>query len=615
MAYTITNSDNSRTITVQDTTVDTTYALKLIGRNVSGYGQYFVENTVRHLENFASTTSPSGEKLTGQLWYDKSESILKYWNGSTWKRATNIIVNSSAPSTSNTGDAWFDTGNQKLYIYNGTTYKPAAYSGEVTNEYSSDSSVGSPSNYGTKLRNIYLTDSGGNPKPVLGLVYVSDGTVNGGATTTTDGKETLMGIFSDHPEFVAGSTDSKSDGQNINYFTELSATGGIGTTIKPGMNLRDEYAATAVALAERAYKADTTYKINLGNIGSPGSNIDAGSIITTLGSYIPTTDDAFTLGSASSKFAEMYSGTITIGDGSTGLISANGSVDLGESSTRFANGYFTNIDVSGNVTFGAGTQNLGTSGAPVENFYSANASITTSLTLGSGGTAFTLPITDGSADQALITDGSGAVSFGNVALSTTTFTAGAGLTGGGTLASNRTFNIGAGSYIIVNADSIEADATTAATANKLVARDGAGNVAANYFVGTATAAQYADLAEIYSADADYEPGTVVKIGGDAEITQTSSHADTDVFGVISTDPAYLMNSSADGLPVALQGRVPVKVIGKINKGDRLISSDEPGMAWAYVDSDSYDTRAVIGRSLQDKEDGGIGIIEAVIGIK
>ena len=133
MAYTITNSDNSRTITVQDTTVDTTYALKLIGRNVSGYGQYFVENTVRHLENFASTTSPSGEKLTGQLWYDKSESILKYWNGSTWKRATNIIVNSSAPSTSNTGDAWFDTGNQKLYIYNGTTYKPAAYSGEVTN--------------------------------------------------------------------------------------------------------------------------------------------------------------------------------------------------------------------------------------------------------------------------------------------------------------------------------------------------------------------------------------------------------------------------------------------------------------------------------------------------
>ena len=611
MAYTITNSDNSRTITVQDTTVDTTYALKLIGRNVSGYGQYFVENTVRHLENFASTTSPSGEKLTGQLWYDKSESILKYWNGSTWKRATNIIVNSSAPSTSNTGDAWFDTGNQKLYIYNGTTYKPAAYSGEVTNEYSSDSSVGSPSNYGTKLRNIYLTDSGDICRAPAGALQISS---VGGATTTTDGKETLMAVFSDHPEFVAGSTDSKSDGQNINYFTELGSTGGIGTTIKPGMNLRSEYAATAVALAERAYKADTAYKINLGNIGSPGSNIDAGSIITTLGSYIPTTDDAFTLGSASFKFAEMYSGTITIGDGSTGLISANGSVDLGTSSTRFANGYFTNIDVSGNVTFGAGTQNLGTSGAPVENFFTANASITSSLSLGSGGTAFTLPITDGSADQALITDGSGTVSFGNVALSTTTLTAGAGLTGGGDLSTNRTFDVGAGSYIIVNADSIEADATTAATANKLVARDGAGNVAANYFVGTATQAQYADLAEIYEADAEYEAGTVVKLGGEKEITQTSNHADPDVFGVISTNPAYLMNSDASGLPVALQGRVPVKVIGKIAKGERLVASDEPGMAWA-LGTDEYDARAIIGRSLQDKEDGGIGIVEAVIGAK
>jgi len=142
-----------------------------------------------------------------------------------------------------------------------------------------------------------------------------------------------------------------------------------------------------------------------------------------------------------------------------------------------------------------------------------------------------------------------------------------------------------------------------------------GNVTASYFVGTATQAQYADLAEIYEADADYEPGTVVKIGGEKEITQTESHADTDVFGVISTNPAYLMNSEAEGLAVALTGRVPVKVLGKIKKGDRLISSDEPGYAWAYTDSDSYDTRAVIGRSLQDKEDGGLGIVEVVIGVK
>ena len=141
-----------------------------------------------------------------------------------------------------------------------------------------------------------------------------------------------------------------------------------------------------------------------------------------------------------------------------------------------------------------------------------------------------------------------------------------------------------------------------------------GNVTGNYFLGTATSAQYADLAEIYSADEEYEPGTVVKIGGEKEITQTTNHADTEVFGVISTDPAYLMNSEAEGLPVALTGRVPVKVIGKIKKGERLVSSDEPGYAWA-LGSDEYDTRAIIGRALTDKQDGGLGIIEAVIGVK
>ena len=139
-------------------------------------------------------------------------------------------------------------------------------------------------------------------------------------------------------------------------------------------------------------------------------------------------------------------------------------------------------------------------------------------------------------------------------------------------------------------------------------------LSADVFAGLATSARYADLAENYKADADYEPGTVVKLGGDAEITQTVSHNDTDVFGVISTTPAYLMNSDAEGLPVAMTGRVPVKVIGKVRKGERLISSDVPGVAWALAD-EAYDPRAVIGRSLDNKDDGEEGTVEAVIGVK
>ena len=192
-------------------------------------------------------------------------------------------------------------------------------------------------------------------------------------------------------------------------------------------------------------------------------------------------------------------------------------------------------------------------------------------------------------------------------------TAGSGLTGGGT-SGNVTLNIGAGSYISVAADSIAVDATSANTASKVVARDASGNFSAGVITATATQARYADLAEIYKADADYEPGTVVKLGGSEEITMTVEHADTEVFGVISTDPAYLMNKDAEGLPVALTGRVPVKVIGKIRKGERLVSSDVPGLAWALGDEE-YDARAVIGRSLEDKDNGNEGIIEAVIGVK
>lgn len=138
------------------------------------------------------------------------------------------------------------------------------------------------------------------------------------------------------------------------------------------------------------------------------------------------------------------------------------------------------------------------------------------------------------------------------------------------------------------------------------------------FHGTATSAQYADLAEMYVADADYEPGTVVKIGGSEEITQTTEAMCDQVFGVISTNPAYLMNSEIKGLPVALAGRVPCRVIGPCNKGDRLIASEEPGIARVasvHEAQDANDWYRVIGRALQDKTTESVGLVEIVVGAK
>ena len=98
-----------------------------------------------------------------------------------------------------------------------------------------------------------------------------------------------------------------------------------------------------------------------------------------------------------------------------------------------------------------------------------------------------------------------------------------------------------------------------------------GNIAATEFQGLATSAQYADLAEIYASDAEYPPGTVVTVGGDAEVTRASPDA-VYLAGVISTAPAYLMNSAADGEAVALVGRVPVRVVGSINKGEAVFAT-------------------------------------------
>ena len=136
----------------------------------------------------------------------------------------------------------------------------------------------------------------------------------------------------------------------------------------------------------------------------------------------------------------------------------------------------------------------------------------------------------------------------------------------------------------------------------------------NNIYGTAVHAQYADLAERFAADAEYESGTVVEMGGPNEITAAVADLSEDVFGVISTKAAYLMNSAAgtDSThpPIAVQGRVPVRVTGIINKGDRLVSAGN-GVARAGQRSE-ITAWNVIGRALENKTTTGEGVIEAVV---
>ena len=146
---------------------------------------------------------------------------------------------------------------------------------------------------------------------------------------------------------------------------------------------------------------------------------------------------------------------------------------------------------------------------------------------------------------------------------------------------------------------------------------GVGNIGAtgatfNTVFARATTAQYADLAEIYTSDQQYPGGTVVVFGGEAEVTQSHSPHDTRIAGVVSTQPAYLMNDTETGVPVALQGRVPCRVLGPVSKGDRVVSSHIAGVAQA-LDPLHYQPGCIIGKALQAIDNAEISIIEVVVG--
>jgi hypothetical protein len=150
--------------------------------------------------------------------------------------------------------------------------------------------------------------------------------------------------------------------------------------------------------------------------------------------------------------------------------------------------------------------------------------------------------------------------------------------------------------------------------------NGVGNIgnSTGYFntvFAKSTSAQYADLAEMYRADKQLDAGQVVEFGGDYEIQKSTSSHSTRVAGIVSTNPSYLMNSAMDvphKAPVALTGRVPCYVVGKISKGDRLVASDISGVA-TVLSMDLYQPGCIIGKALEDYDSQDIGKIEVAVG--
>ena len=183
-----------------------------------------------------------------------------------------------------------------------------------------------------------------------------------------------------------------------------------------------------------------------------------------------------------------------------------------------------------------------------------------------------------------------------------------------TNASGTTTNLG-GTFTFMG--SVHEDGSESPNSGSFVLADiKASTVEAN-LTGTATAAEYSDVAERFASDTAYEPGTVVALGGAEEITQVNEEGSDEVFGVISSldQAAFKMNGGAgndDTHPyIAMTGRVNVKVIGSVNKGDRLISASVPGYAKAAIKSECTAFN-VIGRALTSKTEAGQGTVLAAV---
>jgi hypothetical protein len=301
--------------------------------------------------------------------------------------------------------------------------------------------------------------------------------------------------------------------------------------------------------------------------GLLGNASDAGGAATYLSS---STVRAY-LGVIDAAAGGTFNGTLNVRDV---YPTANSTYSLGTNALRFLNIYGTNVYDSGNRVLTSVTVSPGTG---MSGGGTMNAGPTGTVTLTNTGI---LSVT-GTANQVSITAGQ-----------------------------NPTFSL---PQSIATTSDVQFNKASLKYLTAVDAGSGWAVVQGTWKLDTGASFQatYADLAEKYSSDNQYEPGTVLVFGGDREVTISSIAGDRKVAGVVSTNPAYNMNVECiNGIDVALQGRVPCKVVGFIRKGDMMTTSHVPGVATSSVNPT---IGSIIGKALENYDSTEVGIIEVAVG--
>ena len=603
MAYIINRFSGQQLVVLEDGTLDTSTSLGLLGRNYTGYGETQNENFLFLLENFANDNPPS-RPITGQTWYNTDVGALNVYNGTAWAPVGSAVISDTEPEGFD-GGIWYKDITDQLFVYDSGLWKligPEAIEG-----------------FGmTKVLAEKIRDSNGTEHAALKVVV--DGTV---LAVCVDDAFTI-----DDANAIPGFSILQA-GTNIStarpVIGSLVGNAESASKLNPGRTINGVYfdGQTDIAITSNTTNTLTrgTYLTGANFNGSTATTWSVDASPSNVIGKIVARDSAgdFSAGTITANLLGNVSGNVTTASGTStfNIVSANefiGATLSGNAftATKLQTARTINtvlFDGSANITVPAdgntltGTQlavnivdshltNVGT-------LSSLDVAGATGITLGGPSTSVA-PLRiylDASTIPTLYSRNSG-IRFTILDPTQPSSTAAISLVNAATALALGGPN--APAMIPVNTATTDLGISTAKW----------NNVHANFFVGTATAAQYADLAEKYVADQEYEPGTVLEFGGEFEVTLAEDGSNR-LAGIVSTAPAYLMNSECVGtcvVALALQGRAPCKVRGKISKGDMLMSAGD-GYARKAI---SPQIGTIIGKALADF-DGVNGVIEVAVG--
>jgi hypothetical protein len=275
MSYTINLTDGALFATIADGTINTSSSMTLVGKNYAGYGQFLDTNFIHLLENASNTTAP-GAPLTGQLWWDSGNGLMKVYTGTTWKTISSATSSSTAPSNNVTGDLWYDTTNQQLNVWTGTAWLlvgPQFTAGQGTTGAIAATITDNTSVAHTVIE-LYVNDA------IVGIVSKDAAftpavaisgftTVRPGITLATGGNTALFQGTSTDSQSLGGlsSTQFMRTDANTSTTGTLSVLNNTGLAVGASSNFRVSVSGNDVTLRNQTSGGNLYFGVNVaGNV-------------------------------------------------------------------------------------------------------------------------------------------------------------------------------------------------------------------------------------------------------------------------------------------------------------------------------------------------------------